>query len=65
MVLAMDPDGEHDWMDPEGGVQCVERLKAAGNNKARFYIVDKAGHHGTCPLVGASVPLLPRTRCLD
>ncbi|KLO12802.1 alpha/beta-hydrolase [Schizopora paradoxa] len=37
--------GEHDWMDPLGGLQSIERLKAAGNDNARIYVVDKAGHH--------------------
>jgi len=37
--------GEHDWMDPEGGQQSVDRLKKAGNRKAKMYIVSGAGHH--------------------
>ena len=38
-------DGDHDWMDPEGGVQCQERLREAGNDKCTYYVVEKAGHH--------------------
>ncbi|KAH9007039.1 alpha/beta-hydrolase [Lactarius hatsudake] len=37
--------GEHDWMDPSGGVSSIDNLKAAGNEKARMYIVPRAGHH--------------------
>ncbi|KAF8579332.1 alpha/beta-hydrolase [Ramaria rubella] len=37
--------GEHDWMDPEGGVKAVEKLRAAGNADARTCIVPGAGHH--------------------
>lgn len=33
-------------MDPEGGAQSVERMRAAGNSDAKMYIVPKAGHHG-------------------
>ncbi len=33
-------------MDPLGGLQSIERLRDAGNNNARIYVVDKAGHHG-------------------
>jgi cardiolipin-specific phospholipase len=39
-------DGEHDWMDPVGGMTSIDNLKAAGNEKARMYIVPRAGHHG-------------------
>jgi cardiolipin-specific phospholipase len=38
-------DGDHDWMDPEGGEQSVENLRKAGNGQARSYIVNNAGHH--------------------
>ncbi|KAH8113345.1 alpha/beta-hydrolase [Phellopilus nigrolimitatus] len=41
-------DGQHDWMDPEGGAQSVERLRAAGNKDAQIYIIKNAGHHGEC-----------------
>jgi len=37
--------GDSDWMDPQGGVQSVERLKAAGNRQARMYVVPHSGHH--------------------
>ena len=39
-------DGEHDWMDPSGGVSSIDNLKAAGNESARMFIVPRAGHHG-------------------
>lgn len=38
--------GSHDWMDPEGGVRSVQRLKKAGNNESKLVIVPGAGHHG-------------------
>jgi cardiolipin-specific phospholipase len=41
------PDGEQDWMDPQGGIDSVERLRQAGNGQGRMYIVNNAGHHGT------------------
>jgi cardiolipin-specific phospholipase len=44
--LRFDADGEHDWMDPVGGIVSIDNLKAAGNEKARMYIVPRAGHHG-------------------
>ncbi|RDB23285.1 putative cardiolipin-specific deacylase, mitochondrial [Hypsizygus marmoreus] len=37
--------GEHDWMDPEGGTESVERLRQAGNGHGRMYIISRAGHH--------------------
>lgn len=37
--------GSHDWMDPEGGVRSVQRLKEAGNMASRMVIVPGAGHH--------------------
>jgi len=37
--------GDHDWMDPEGGSESVERLRQAGNGQGRMYIVNNAGHH--------------------
>ena len=39
------PDGDNDWMDPQGGAESVERMRAAGNNKGRMYIISHAGHH--------------------
>jgi cardiolipin-specific phospholipase len=39
-------DGDHDWMDPEGGEQSVEKLRQAGNGQGKMYIVKHAGHHG-------------------
>ncbi|KAF8901685.1 Alpha/Beta hydrolase protein [Gymnopilus junonius] len=38
--------GDHDWMDPVGGMESVKRLKAVGNNNGRMYIIERAGHHG-------------------
>lgn len=43
------PDGDQDWMDPEGGAEAVENMKAAGNRRARMYIIRNAGHHGVFP----------------
>ncbi|KAI0068979.1 alpha/beta-hydrolase [Artomyces pyxidatus] len=37
--------GEHDWMDPEGGVTSIDNLRAAGNNDGRMYVIPHAGHH--------------------
>jgi len=37
--------GEHDWMDPEGGSEAVERLRQAGNGDGKMYIIPHAGHH--------------------
>ncbi|TDL29256.1 alpha/beta-hydrolase [Rickenella mellea] len=37
--------GDHDWMDPVGGLESVEKLREAGNNQAQFYIIKNAGHH--------------------
>jgi len=37
--------GSHDWMDPEGGVRSVRRLKESGNTGSRMVIVPGAGHH--------------------
>ncbi|KAK2466488.1 hypothetical protein APHAL10511_002130 [Amanita phalloides] len=37
--------GEQDWMDPQGGIDSVERLRQAGNGQGRMYIVNNAGHH--------------------
>ncbi|KDQ06024.1 hypothetical protein BOTBODRAFT_71125 [Botryobasidium botryosum FD-172 SS1] len=37
--------GEHDWMDPLGGMQSVEKLKQAGNPNAKMYVIPGAGHH--------------------
>jgi len=37
--------GEHDWMDPEGGVKAVENMRQAGNRNGRVHIVPGAGHH--------------------
>lgn len=37
--------GDHDWMDPSGGVSSIDNLKAAGNENARMFIVPRAGHH--------------------
>jgi len=37
--------GDNDWMDPDGGRESVERLKAASNPDANIYVVKNAGHH--------------------
>lgn len=37
--------GDHDWMDPKGGVQSVEKLRQAGNGNGKMYLVGNAGHH--------------------
>ncbi|KAJ2933657.1 hypothetical protein H1R20_g3423, partial [Candolleomyces eurysporus] len=37
--------GDHDWMDPLGGMQSVEQLRQAGNGEGKMYIVNNAGHH--------------------
>lgn len=37
--------GEYDWMDSQGGIDSVERLRQAGNGQGRMYIVNNAGHH--------------------
>ncbi|KAH9850096.1 alpha/beta-hydrolase [Lenzites betulinus] len=37
--------GDHDWMDPEGGKESVERLRQAGNGLGRMYMIPHAGHH--------------------
>ncbi|EAU84547.2 abhydrolase domain-containing protein 4 [Coprinopsis cinerea okayama7 len=37
--------GDHDWMDPVGGMQSVEKLRQAGNGEGKMYIVNNAGHH--------------------
>jgi len=39
-------DGDHDWMDPQGGTESVENMRKAGNGKGRMYIISNAGHHG-------------------
>lgn len=38
-------DGDHDWMDSEGGKEAVENLRKAGNGRGRMYIIPLAGHH--------------------
>jgi len=37
--------GEHDWMDPVGGMNSLDNLKAVGNDRGRMYIVPRAGHN--------------------
>ena len=49
-------DGDQDWMDPEGGVDSVERLRQAGNGQGRMYIVNNAGHHGMSGAVSYYAP---------
>jgi pimeloyl-ACP methyl ester carboxylesterase len=38
-------DGDHDWMDPQGGYKSVENLRNAGNPNGKMFIVPRAGHH--------------------
>ena len=45
-LLKFHSDGEHDWMDPVGGITSIDNLKAAGNENASMYVVPRAGHHG-------------------
>jgi cardiolipin-specific phospholipase len=51
-------DGDHDWMDPEGGEQSVEKLRQAGNGQGKMYIVKHAGHHGAFLLHQHACPYL-------
>ncbi|KAH7931302.1 alpha/beta-hydrolase [Leucogyrophana mollusca] len=37
--------GDHDWMDPEGGSKSVDKLRKAGNEQGRMYVIPHAGHH--------------------
>ncbi|TFY53301.1 hypothetical protein EVG20_g10178 [Dentipellis fragilis] len=37
--------GEHDWMDPDGGVAAIDNMRAAGNKQGRMYVIPHAGHH--------------------
>ncbi|KAF6762565.1 abhydrolase domain-containing protein 4 [Ephemerocybe angulata] len=37
--------GDHDWMDPLGGMQSVEKLRQSGNGEGKMYIINNAGHH--------------------
>jgi hypothetical protein len=55
-LTACDPviDGEHDWMDPQGGYDAVENMRKAGNGGGKMYIVPAAGHHRK-PLSSASL----------
>jgi len=39
-------DGDHDWMDPRGGMESIEALRVAGNPHAKMFLVGNAGHHG-------------------
>jgi cardiolipin-specific phospholipase len=55
-------------MDPVGGMTSIDNLKAAGNDRARMYVVPRAGHHGKLlfPLtLGASSDLVIVTVYLD
>ena len=67
-LLLSDVDGEHDWMDPVGGMTSIDNLKAAGNDRARMYVVPRAGHHGELRLpltLGASSDFVIVTVYLD
>ncbi|KAL0949913.1 hypothetical protein HGRIS_009941 [Hohenbuehelia grisea] len=37
--------GDHDWMDPKGGEESVEKLRQAGNGQGKMYLASHAGHH--------------------
>ncbi|KZS97934.1 alpha/beta-hydrolase [Sistotremastrum niveocremeum HHB9708] len=37
--------GDHDWMDPQGGKDSVEKLHQAGNRHSSMHIIPNAGHH--------------------
>ncbi|KAI6101558.1 Alpha/Beta hydrolase protein [Pisolithus croceorrhizus] len=37
--------GEHDWMDPVGGLQSLQQLREAGNRFGRMFVIPSAGHH--------------------
>ncbi|KAH0839731.1 Alpha/Beta hydrolase protein [Lanmaoa asiatica] len=37
--------GEHDWMDPVGGLQALQNLRLAGNENGRMLVIPNAGHH--------------------
>ncbi|KAI6105488.1 Alpha/Beta hydrolase protein [Pisolithus sp. B1] len=37
--------GEHDWMDPVGGLQSLQQLREAGNHFGRMFVIPSAGHH--------------------
>jgi len=37
--------GDHDWMDPKGGVDSVHNLREAGNTRCKTVIIPHAGHH--------------------
>jgi cardiolipin-specific phospholipase len=40
-------DGDHDWMDPKGGVDSVYMLREAGNHRCKTVIIPHSGHHGS------------------
>ena len=46
--------GDHDWMDPRGGKESVDRMKAAGNPNGKLKIIQDAGHHRKYPLLPVS-----------
>jgi hypothetical protein len=33
-------------MDPVGGLQALQNLRAAGNENGRMLVIPNAGHHG-------------------
>ncbi|KAN0097651.1 Alpha/Beta hydrolase fold [Tylopilus felleus] len=37
--------GQHDWMDPVGGLQALHNLRQAGNENGRMLVIPNAGHH--------------------
>jgi cardiolipin-specific phospholipase len=37
--------GSHDWMDVQGGIDSVNKLREAGNRLGSSFVVQSAGHH--------------------
>lgn len=37
--------GDRDWMDPQGGIDAIARMKAAGNPNGKVVMIKNAGHH--------------------
>ena len=51
--------GEHDWMDPLGGMQAVQVMEQNGNRKVKMAVIPDAGHH--CELLFFIVSLASLT----
>jgi len=52
--------GDHDWMDPDGGIKSVQKLKDAGNRECQTIIIPNAGHHVYLDNPGAVDELLAK-----